>query len=186
MVHRDIKTQNVLFIDKITNETKMVSAKLADYGEVYDLDSKEYNFIKTHIDEVDEFDCLTEYQGTIEYAPPEILQGDLRLLSKKSDIYSFGILIWEVFTERRPFENHGMDLMDLSQLIIEENLTPLKEKLENGEIKEIEYLKETPIEIKELVNKCLSKNVEERPEISELIEILLKIQEKYSLNYSTG
>jgi serine/threonine protein kinase len=34
MVHRDIKPENVLFIEKITKDTKMISAKLSDYGEV--------------------------------------------------------------------------------------------------------------------------------------------------------
>ena len=185
MVHRDIKPENVLFIEKITKDTKMISAKLSDYGEVYDLNSEEYKYIQENIEELDIFDCLTEYNGTIQYAPPEILTGDLRLLTKKSDIYSFGILIWEVFTGKKPYKNTKLSLVDLSCAIVNENVNPLTEINEKGEVKKIEYLKETPIEIEELVNTCLSPNPQDRPSINEVIEILIRIQEKHNLNYST-
>jgi serine/threonine protein kinase len=185
MVHRDIKPHNVLFLEKITKDTKMISAKLSDYGEVYDLNSEEFNYIQENAEELDEFDCGTDYNGTIQYAPPEILKGDLRLLSTKSDIYSFGVLIWEVFTEKKPYDNNKLSLLDLSSAIIEENLNPLTEINEKGEVNKIEYLKGTPIEIEELVNKCISTNPQDRPSINEVIEIILRIQEKNNLNYAT-
>jgi len=175
VVHRNVKTQNVLLMEKITNETDIVSVKLGDYGEVYHLDSEEFIYIKENIKDLDEFDCLTEYNGTIQYAPSEILQGDLRLLTTKADIYSFGILIWEIFTERIPFDKSGMDLMRLCEKKIDENLTPLYEKDSNGEMKKIEYLPGTPKEIEELVNKCLSTDPQKRPSIDQVCDSLLII-----------
>jgi mitogen-activated protein kinase kinase len=106
-------------------------------------------------------------------------------LTLKADIYSFGILIWEVFTEKYPYENSKMDENDLAQLILTENLNPLTEKDENGEIKKIEYISGMPIEIEELVNKCILRDPKERPTIEEVIDILISLQEKYNLNYST-
>eukprot|EP00966_Prymnesium_polylepis_P196342 4550366-Prymnesium_polylepis.1 len=45
---------------------------------------------------------------TFTYAAPEIKNG--RKANEKSDIYSFGVMIWEVFTGRKPSRYDGCDV----------------------------------------------------------------------------
>ena len=51
---------------------------------------------------------MTEVYGIIPYVSPEILQGQ-----KYTDIYSFGMIMWELMTGRRPFwdQIHDTDLI---------------------------------------------------------------------------
>ena len=88
-----------------------------------------------NIDTLDEFDCMDDYCGTIKYAPREILLGDLRLLSVKADIFSFGILIWEIFTEVRPFRNISTDfIQEFSYMDSKEVLKPYSDVDKNGNL----------------------------------------------------
>ena len=52
-----------------------------------------------------------ENYGIIPYMAPEIFQG--QKYTEKSDIYSFGMIMWELMTGRRPFwdRNHDTDLI---------------------------------------------------------------------------
>ena len=52
-----------------------------------------------------------EIYGIIPYVAPEIFQG--QKYTKASDIYSFGMIMWEFMTGRRPFWNeiHDIDLI---------------------------------------------------------------------------
>ncbi|GES96341.1 kinase-like domain-containing protein [Rhizophagus clarus] len=52
-----------------------------------------------------------ENYGIIPYMAPEILQG--QKYTKASDIYSFGMIMWESMTGRRPFwdQNHDIELI---------------------------------------------------------------------------
>ncbi|GBC06982.1 hypothetical protein RclHR1_07180007 [Rhizophagus clarus] len=59
------------------------------------------------------FECTNDNEkyGVIPYMAPEIFLG--QKYTKASDIYSFGMIMWEFMTGRRPFwdRNHGMDLI---------------------------------------------------------------------------
>ncbi|POG63962.1 kinase-like domain-containing protein [Rhizophagus irregularis DAOM 181602=DAOM 197198] len=52
-----------------------------------------------------------EVYGIIPYVAPEVLQG--QNYTKASDIYSYGMIMWELMTGRRPFwdRNHDTDLI---------------------------------------------------------------------------
>src|SRR3954453_8971606 len=52
-----------------------------------------------------------EFYGIIPYVAPEIFQG--QKYTKASDIYSFGMIMWELVTGRKPFwdQNHDTDLI---------------------------------------------------------------------------
>ncbi|GBC02886.1 hypothetical protein RclHR1_04880011 [Rhizophagus clarus] len=52
-----------------------------------------------------------EIYGVIPYVAPEVLEG--QKYSKASDIYSFGMIMWELMTGRRPFwdKNHDAELI---------------------------------------------------------------------------
>ncbi|CAI2189920.1 17859_t:CDS:2, partial [Funneliformis geosporum] len=54
-----------------------------------------------------------EIYGIIPYMAPEVLQG--QKYTKKSDIYSFGMIMWEWMTGRRPFWDRAHD----TELIID-------------------------------------------------------------------
>ncbi|MCI0342005.1 MAG: serine/threonine protein kinase [Planctomycetales bacterium] len=85
IIHRDIKPSNIL-IDK-DGEPHITDFGLAKNVE---MTSK---ITKTGT-------CI----GTPQYMPPEQAQGDLSQIDPRSDLYSLGVVLYEMFTYKTPFE----------------------------------------------------------------------------------
>ncbi|KAK7387638.1 hypothetical protein VNO78_22425 [Psophocarpus tetragonolobus] len=82
IIHRDIKSGNILLDQRL-------NAKVADFGL-----SKMVDFEKDHV--------TTEVKGTMGYLDPEYYTSEQ--LTEKSDVYSYGVLMLELITAKRPIE----------------------------------------------------------------------------------
>ncbi|XP_010475775.1 PREDICTED: probable receptor-like protein kinase At5g18500 [Camelina sativa] len=82
VVHRDIKSSNILIDDRF-------NAKISDFGL-----AKLLGDGKSHV--------TTRVMGTFGYVAPEY--ANTGLLNEKSDVYSFGVLILEAITGRDPVD----------------------------------------------------------------------------------
>ncbi|RGB36337.1 kinase-like domain-containing protein [Rhizophagus diaphanus] len=94
ILHRDFHSGNIFFLDKR-------HVYLGDLG------------LSKSATEFTDDDNNNENYGIIPYMAPEIFKG--QKYTKKSDIYSFGMIMWEFMTGRRPFWNRSHD----AELIIE-------------------------------------------------------------------
>ena len=83
-VHRDVKPQNVL----ISNNSKDI--KLTDFG-----------IAKSRQRVTNTFDS-TKIIGSVEYMSPEQVNGEA--VTEKSDLYSVGIMLYEMLTGKPPFD----------------------------------------------------------------------------------
>uniref|UniRef100_U9SW35 Protein kinase domain-containing protein n=1 Tax=Rhizophagus irregularis (strain DAOM 181602 / DAOM 197198 / MUCL 43194) TaxID=747089 RepID=U9SW35_RHIID len=89
IVHRDLHTRNILFNNpSIKPYIKIYISDMGLCGEVGNLDK-------------------TKFYGVIPYVAPEVLRG--KLYTKAADIYSFGMIMYFVATERQPFDNRAHD-----------------------------------------------------------------------------
>lgn len=87
IVHRDVKPGNVILTDA-------GDVKLADFGLALRLESEESRL--THADSV---------LGTIEYLSPEQALG--KEVDARSDLYSFGVVLFEMLTGRLPWREES-------------------------------------------------------------------------------
>ena len=98
-----------------------------------------------------------EFNCTPGWAAPELIK--FQDHDQSIDIYSLGILIWEVFARDQPFKN-----------LSKEKIFECVLKGERPPIEALETI--IPEKIRKLYIKCVQEEKEKRPSIKEVIEIL--------------
>ncbi|XP_073362047.1 wall-associated receptor kinase 3 isoform X3 [Aegilops tauschii subsp. strangulata] len=142
--HRDIKSANILLDESLT-------AKVSDFGA-----SK---FIP-----IDQTGVTTAVQGTIGYLDPMYYYTGR--LTDKSDVFSFGVLLVELLTRKRPLAYDSVDgdslVLHFASLVtgsvLADLLDPQVMEEEDGEVQEVAAL----------AAKCVRLNGEDRPAMREV------------------
>ena len=95
--------------------------------------------------------------GTLSYMAPEIVLG--RKTTLKSDIYSFGILLWELISLKRAFKKFSSCPMRFKENVVIGSWRPSLSTIPSKTLRE-------------LINDCWDYDPEKRPDITKVLEVL--------------
>src|SRR5437764_13240994 len=156
IVHRDLKPANLMVVDADTPYEKI---KVMDFGLAKLVDPPDFNRIS-----VTGMDFAV---GTPAYICQEQVRGEV--MDHRGDLYSVGIILYELMTGRTPFEGHSS--MDV--LLAHATEEPPK-FAELG----VDWI---PASIEKVVRRCLAKDPAERPasarDLAELYQAALEEEE---------
>ncbi|KAH9291678.1 hypothetical protein KI387_016964, partial [Taxus chinensis] len=133
VIHRDLKSENLLF-------TGDMCLKIVDFG----IACEEVNC-----------DYLNEDPGTYRWMAPEMISH--KPYNRKVDVYSFGIVLWEIATGRVPYED--MTPVQAAFAVVHKNARPTLPE-------------DCPLAMRKLIDNCWAQNPEKRPDFWYIVKIL--------------
>lgn len=136
VVHRDFKSANIMLVDDETVQGQRVV--ITDFGLARSLISEQ----DTH-----QLTATGQLMGTPAYFAPELLEG--KPLTTASDLYSLGVVVYELLSGRVPFEGRNPLMVALRRL--NEDPTPIQSHVPDVD----------PLWI-EVIGRCLQRLPEER------------------------
>lgn len=140
IVHRDIKPQNIMLLEN-------GAIKVTDFGIARFSRSETRTMTDSTI-------------GSVHYISPEQARGDIT--DDKADIYSVGVMLYEMLTGKLPFESDNTVSVAIMQL----QQDPVKPREINPSI---------PVGLEQIVLKAMQKNVNDRYQSA--AEMLLDLEE---------
>ncbi len=150
IVHRDIKPQNILM-------TADKTLKVTDFG-----------IARANVDETMTY--KSSAIGTVHYVSPEQARGGYT--DERSDIYSLGIMLYEMLTGVVPFDHESPVTIAIKHL--QEPPTPVRELCIS-----------VPMSVERIVMKMIDKDANLRPKnAAELIKVFSAILENPAVNIS--
>ncbi|KAJ4720760.1 Receptor-like protein kinase [Melia azedarach] len=155
IIFRDFKSSNILLDDQW-------NAKLSDFGLARLGPSDGLSHVSTAV------------VGTIGYAAPEYIQTGR--LTSKSDVWSFGVFLYELITGRRPLDRNRPKSEQKLLEWVRPHLSDVKKftlildpKLEG------KYSLKSAQKLAAVANKCLARQAKARPKMSEVLAMLNQI-----------
>ncbi|KAE9310004.1 hypothetical protein PF008_g20562 [Phytophthora fragariae] len=142
MIHRDLKPNNVLLSERW-------EAKLTDFGVSRELTEDQ---------------TMTAEIGTISWIAPEVLRGER--YSEKADVYSFGVILTELDTCRRPY-SEGIPNDDNRGGKVKHTNARIAVLVSAGSLRP-SLSPDCPNSVRDLVDKCLDSDPTNRPSALQL------------------
>jgi serine/threonine-protein kinase len=155
IVHRDLKPDNVMITGD--GHAKVLDFGLAKLVEPQRSSGTGSSDIATAI--LKQHSKPGMILGTVGYMSPEQAQG--QLVDQRSDIFSFGCILFEAVTGQRAFE--GKDVIDSLNKIIREPVRPISDLNPSA-----------PTDLQRVVRRCLAKDPDERYQTIKDVAIELK------------
>lgn len=136
VVHRDIKPSNIMI-------TKEEGIKILDFGIAKNTNEENKALTETGI-----------RLGTIYYMSPEQVRS--QDLDARSDIYSLGLMLFEMLTGINPYENQSLSEFDIASKIVHDTLPNL-----------LDFKPEVSTYLQRVIHKATAKNLKKRFQTAE-------------------
>ncbi len=150
IIHRDIKPSNIIVVQ---DPTLGEVAKILDFG-----------IAKLILSDAAQ---TQSFMGTLAYCSPEQMEG--KELDNRSDIYSLGVMMYEMLTTDMPLMPKNSSFGGWYQAHHEFKPEPLNTNVQ------------LPPELKELVASCLSKARNDRPQnVRDILPIIEGLSQEYN------
>ncbi|MBX9694406.1 MAG: serine/threonine protein kinase, partial [Cyanobacteria bacterium] len=136
ILHRDVKPTNII----LSKGTDGLDAKIIDFG-IAKLRQIDHTLTKAGLS-----------VGTPAYMSPEAVRGEE--LEERSDIYSFGVMMYELLSDKKPFS--GENNLETMLMHLHKTAAPLKESGVGEQFGP--YL----LRLEQIVSRCLAKEKDSR------------------------
>lgn len=130
VIHRDLKSPNMLLLE----HGKVI--KICDFG----------TSTKIHTE-------MTSTKGSAAWMAPEVFEG--KRYSEKCDVYSFGIVLWEMLSRKKPFDEIGPPAFRILWAVYSGTRPP--------------PLQNIPESLHKMMDSCWLKDQSKRPSFTEIV-----------------